>query len=534
MEEKVRFPLSIVVASVLATRAHAAESRSFQWLPGWSSSPSLTGARIDSDDEALRLFHTLFPDLASCALTQPRIVNDHGITHALYALTVDGVEIAKTAFVVHADANSLVLLNGALPQRLPTTFPDFPDLPAPHDLRDAERVWFLGEDEAIAAWRGWRLDSGAPARVIAAAGSGAVLDVDTAAFDAYAPVFEKSPLDAETTIQSLEELNIGETLDGTYFRIFGPTNDSERARLNESVFTYDPDDDPALFDQVQTYFNLTRALNWFVTELGWDPESTTLDVFTHATPTNNARYVPAVANHPGWLGFGDGDGKSFRFFSRDSDVATHEFAHHIIYRTLKSARDESGVLHEGTADYFAYAMNEDPNLGEAVMIPSAPLRTALIAETRRYDDLDQPLTTHHRGQYWSALLWDIRTEIGANADRLVLRALSYLHAESGIADMLAALLAADRELFADDTHACLIYRRALVRGFSRQMAAFDGSPCGLDLARLAADRQTELAREMPHKARWCGVVAGGGGDAAGWLLLPCLIVLIVRRRRHEL
>lgn len=533
MEEKVRFWIVFIV--MLAMPARASEIRSMHWLPGWSSGLGLAGSRLDANEDAAALFHALFPEFAHAELGVPRIVNDGPTTHHHYPILIEGIALAKAVFAVHDDGEAVVLLNGALPATLPAVFPEFDaSMPPPH-LKDAQRVWFLQNEEAIAAWQGWTLLANAPARVILSADEGAQLDVDVAAFDAYAPVFVKSALEPDTVIQSLDALQGDDTLDGTHFHVYGPTRESARARMYEGVYTYDPNDDPHFFDQVQAYFNLTRALNWFVSVLGWDPRDTSLDVFTHIEPTNNARYVPPFEGERGWIGLGAGDGRTYRYFARDSDVAIHEFAHHVIYRTVKSARGESGVLHEGTADYFAYAVNEDPFLGEATIIPAGALRTALMPEDQRYDDVDQPLTSHYRGQYWAAFLWDLRTQIGPDADRLVMRALSYLHSESGIADMIAGLLTADRELFADDTHECLIYKRAVTRGFVRQMAQFDGTSCGLDLAQLAAQRTTELDATRPRAtAQWCGVVASRkASGTALWFVIPVILAAIARRPRHE-
>ena len=68
---------------------------------------------------------------------------------------------------------------------------------------------------------------------------------------------------------------------------------------------------------------------------------------------NNAFYSPKFADEQPRLTIGRGDGTELANLSLDSDVVSHEFGHHTLWRTLKLPIGETLVLHGGTCRLFS-------------------------------------------------------------------------------------------------------------------------------------------------------------------------------------
>lgn len=312
------------------------------------------------------------------------------------------------------------------------------------------------------------------------------------------------------------------------------------------------------FDQLQGFYTADKAQKWFSNHFGFKMEKMGMDVFTDSlqdgTP-NNARYQPATGSSSAALIIGQGDGKNYRNLGRDTDVIFHEFSHHIIYRSLKVSYGETGILHEGTADYFAYAMNGDPFLGESVRVGAPYLRTAKLEAGRRFDDPKNPRGAHDQGQYWSAVLWAVRDEIGAEAmDQIVYHGIDYLPAAATIADFFEGLLSADRDLFPDadggpdaprfGLHQCTILRHGLERGFASSLGKIDGARCQLDLQSLAeasrlarqnssADLTEGSDEEESNLFQGCGTIGGDTTNSTGWWLVLPLAAILSRGQRRS-
>ena len=194
---------------------------------------------------------------------------------------------------------------------------------------------------------------------------------------------------------------------------------------------------------------------------------------------NNAIYLPGDDTHAATIALGDGDGIELKNLSLDADVVGHELGHHIVFQTLKKTDGESLLIHEALADFLQYAHAGNPCLGESIcpigsdacVLEAQCLRSGtinLVYEDATWNSwsLSRKHLGHRHSQVLSAMLWDlvVREQINLNdLVKLVLRAIRLLGEDSGIADFLASLQAADTELF-DGTHITQLRAAVAARG----------------------------------------------------------------------
>lgn len=499
----------------------------------------------------------LAPHLEAATLSVVDSDAQGDVVHEVYALHFGKLRLADAQLTLHHHQNRLVLLRAELPEyRLPSAPPadaDFTPLEAlGYPLPEGE-TWkvtaVLASSGGLAspAWEVIRrTESGGVETLTIDAQNGALLTTVTSAFD-LARVFQKSPLDGKLVDVQLEGLPQTGYLDGKHFSVYAPREADPRAMAPDLVFDFLPDDpaEALFFDQVQAYYAATKGLSFFRDKLGFDPGAERLALRVHdefSGKPDNAQYVPPPLGPELRIGRG---GQQLQNLARDTDVVVHELAHHVVYRWLKSSTGESGVLHEGTADYFAYAVSGDPYLAESI-VPGGPyLRTAAIDGSLRYDMAPPREGAHKKGQYWSAVLWDLRKALGdAKGDQLVYRALAYLGRDAGLTEAFLALLNADRDMNprpAGDPfvgvfgqNQCGIMEAGIRRGFAQQLEIFDGSACGLNLKQLADESRAAVAGRPSTEGRKasCGLVGAerNVGPAAWAFLLAMLVPLLTRRR----
>lgn len=501
--------------------------------------------------------------------------------HEYYELYFGTHPLAGAHLHLHHYRNQLVMLRSRLPAyRLPSDpFADDDFLPldslgfaTTEDEKPwhAERVIAESSGFPAPAWRISRTDeSGATTQLIIDAQTGAIVKQDQIAFDlqdsapavqvAHAQVYKHGPKDAGGLITvELPDLPATGYLDGKHFSVYAPGPGDPRVQAADLNFDFRPDD-PANalnFDQVQTYYGATVAYQFFHDQLGYDIGPLNLPVQINDLPDgrgDNAMYLPPPDGPMIRIGRGS---ETLTNLGRETDVVAHEFSHHIIFDHVKVSANESGVLHEGTADYFAYAISGDPYLGESVVPGGNYLRTADLPGDVRFDKTPVRRGAHYRGQLWSAVLWELRSAIGAAAmDKMVFAALAYLGPTAGMRDAFLALLNADRDLNPLETGAagagsfgqnrCRILEIGSRRGFGLYLDGIDGNPCGLDITSLVQEsRAFSEGKDPPPKSKGkgatfalfgktCSAVPGarlqGGTQATelGALLMLLLVPLFV-------
>ena len=241
--------------------------------------------------------------------------------------------------------------------------------------------------------------------------------------------------------------------------------------------------------EITSFVNVQRALRYFES-LGYSNPDGQIDVHLNISVNgslNNALYQPAVSNANGKpkISISKGDGQVLKNLDLDADVISHEFGHHAIWRSIKNTTGESLVLHEGLADFFAFAAQGNQCLGESICPADSPfcwvegrcLRTG--DNTLSYNDSTyRNLDPHLKSQMVSGMLWDLyeehRVEI-STLEKTVYRALELLNSTSTIVDLTLALAAADQDLNSG-ANLCFIREVILARGLSPFIAAPNCEP----------------------------------------------------------
>ncbi len=230
------------------------------------------------------------------------------------------------------------------------------------------------------------------------------------------------------------------------------------ASNSDGDFLYDPpttptnDTDP--FAAVNSYYHIHRIRNFYTSTLGVDMSAPTwqLGVVANAldggSPLDNAFFSPLGMGSPptpNLIAIGQGSQLDFAY---DSDIFIHEFTHYAAHNAINYNDGQfefdaygitafGGSIDEGTADYFACTVNNDPLLGGATLAeytrdlsaPSATCPEGLTGET------------HEDGKIIGTASWAIRQLIGpALADPMIWSGMTLLHKGSSLQDFATGVL----------------------------------------------------------------------------------------------
>ena len=495
--------------------------------------------------------------------------NGHSV-HESWELMFRGFPLYRASIQMHFYRNKLVLLRTNLPSfrlyndddALEFSTPEhlgFTFDPATHTSFSKKVLANTGGMMSTA----WHIttknnDTDDIQELLIEATSGAILESSQSGALPLAKVYEKGPAHGIFIETELKNLNKDGYLDGLHFSVLAPDIKSPRVMAPDNMFIYNPDDiaDAINFDEVQAYYSASKALSWFEEKLGVEFLDGQIPVrvndMVKGRPDNALYVLPPFGPE---IKIGKGNDQ-IRNLARDTDVMFHEFSHHVVYRFLRSLDGDAGILHEGYADYFAYAINGDPYLGESVVAGKPFLRTAKLDPYVRFDDIESS-GKHAAGQIWSAVLWRLHEDMGMAAETLVYQSLPYLGVQGGFKDAVIALLNADRDLhplpLADPdyetfgAHKCMIIAAAVERGFATFIEGVDGSSCDMDLKELA-----QISRDLNENrhgiktkgkgvsvslfGKTCAVIFPGqysnafGGNDTGMLVLFLPILFVLLRR----
>jgi hypothetical protein len=517
------------------------------------------------------VLHSLAPHLEGLDLKLMRNSKVNQTAHFDFALYMGSFRIEGAQLMLTYRGPKLVSLRSNLPAfRLPEQFPtesDFLPLeelgidsdPIQYKLH-SEKVIYEAGDFPTPAWWVERTDlaTGTNQRLVIDAQTGAVL-VDELANFGMAHVYPENPNDKVLETVIFPDLLGNGYLESTDFIVFAPTPEDPRVFSPDGLFEFDPNSpaEAIEFDQVQSYYNGARILDWFTSRFGYDDQGVQMQIRVNDSPDGddgNSTYTPAP-NGP-MIRVGRGN-DTLHNLARDSDVMAHEFSHHVIFQSIKLFSGQSRHLHEGYADYFTYAFNQDPYLGETIVFDKAYLRTARPEEKYgfyvRYDDPTKPEGTYVAAEIWSAMLWTIREAVGEDFDEVVYNSLNYLGHVTSYREALYGLLESDRDLnpLEKDVvdsgiygqNKCLILKTAIQRGYATYLEELDGASCGFDLVKAADDSRsfTDAKNNPDVKSRPLFSCATVGTNSKlwhwlGWVffLLPFGIVWSFNAVKREL
>lgn len=375
-------------------------------------------------------------------------------------------------------------------------------------------------------------------------------------------------------------------LDSDFFK----TDSSTIPRLKSDTFTFNEQPSSQSFSEQNVFFHASKMMNWFIS-YGFQFTGNPIIIQLHQNingSSNNALYVPTSSPslYPRIL-IGDGDGQILQNLSLDGDVVSHETGHHIVFTYLKSTSqsesetaapgsyvNHSLAIHEGMADFFTFARTSDSCLGEAICPdnpqtnicykPAACLRSAesgVLYKSAEYWSFGS--SAHKKGQVVSNLLWALRTGGVMTQEenhKLTVASVNYLPLEATYEDLIVALLAADKALFAEKYH-CHILSIAKDKNFTDEVASIGQEKCGGPASTKTGSTSTstgststtqpatEPSTSTSKKKSLCGVAAfyadnntddndhfqGGEGVYSVWMLyLLALIFPMIRLAQRAL
>jgi hypothetical protein len=203
----------------------------------------------------------------------------------------------------------------------------------------------------------------------------------------------------------------------------------------------------AAFDDVSAYYHLSRAASWFTALVGADLFKTKpfrpLKVITGERASRGVvgQFIPSE----GVIAFGDGP----RPGARSADICIHEFTHAVVWaahRIDEVSPVEARGLNEGWADYAQASLLDNALMGDWVRPGQS--RDCSSVTVKFPANMATTTDPYAIGAAWAAVLWDIRTRVGAGVtDVLAFDTIFYLDETSSVDSALTALLDSDARLF---------------------------------------------------------------------------------------
>lgn len=233
-------------------------------------------------------------------------------------------------------------------------------------------------------------------------------------------------------------------------------------------FLYNPSLEPTYFNQVNVYYHIDRFRNDFINPLlvGIPTPFTSIVAFLNSS--GSSFYDP----RNGRITFSHAE-------AREDQILYHEYAHAITFALAEDfeslnpiSGNEAGAIAEGVADYLAGSfsgrtvINELTGYGNPSPGVHRDMSNPLLDNYGEYLQCrnsasygsDEQFPTgrcggskveiHLGGEFLSAVLWDLRREVGAGvADRLVIEAFTYLSGLPSFAQFSAALQSAGSAVY---------------------------------------------------------------------------------------
>jgi hypothetical protein len=359
-----------------------------------------------------------------------------------------------------------------------------------------------------------------------------------------------------------------------------------------------------VYDELISYAALTKAMTWFrdidkpSLRTDWDTSKwpgtrenfgltagvfgsaeTRLKVFVRTrtpvptvnqcgdeTTPDNAQYLwsgqtgrgsPEILI--GYGGFGVENKTCYKLneLGKDMDVVMHEFGHHVVFRGLSNSKNQSVAMHEGLADYFTYAISGNNFLAENSYPGFKSLRQGNITPGTTfknfkpksgggyYSVMDLLAAPHAIGEFWSGILWEIRTQMGKDGsgskykfDKIVWDSVDLLKSEAGLYEgMIAFNESAKRyaERVGDDSAALqkIVQDTFVKYGFARYTSNGEFAAVAELEGTTAVEAAAPVSRVTKTRRWGCGVVAfSAAGDVdssaaqknAGLLLFALLLL----------
>lgn len=426
------------------------------------SKKAYRGSPEDAAQKFLADNATLFGIADINKLEHVKTKTHKGVRHVTFNQMVNGVPVYDAEYQVHIRSNGQVdMANGTYYPGLETsTSPSLSEVQATAvaesdlglsvevDLKTAtELVIYRQKEQFKLAWK-LVLFSENPLvdwMYIVDAQSGDILEKlsQTVPVTGDGDVYPTHPGISSVSNESLYRLGGGGDLNGTYVEVFN--DDGSEAYSGSNSFQFGTSN--THFDEVNLYYHVDKFRHNFVEQI--DDGSlgfTKIKAHAHAE-----HYLWGDAN--AWFSrsnkeiyFGDAASTStYNNFAREDKVVYHEYGHAVIYDVesgITSSNDEEGAISEGLPDYWAGSYTGRSIIGDYI----GSTRDMANSDIDSYSEYEsqEPVPPHDGGEFFSAILWNLRSKINNSAaDYLTYDALYRVSGSPDFMDFRNAMIAAD-------------------------------------------------------------------------------------------
>ncbi len=407
-----------------------------------------------------------------------RVSKDKG-SHS-YKILLDGVPVCGYQVRAVALKGQDILALGRVPsleQMTPTSASDWPSQDRVFDVAAAqlsnllagsgvraaaaERCYVVRDGAPRPAWKLQLVADGKPYTAIA--DEAKTYQIDRLFFDVAdgkATVYPENSVSTPTLADVPLPGLVGNELETALLKT-SVTSGHTRASEPTHEFAYAPGDDR--FSEVSAFTHAVAHMK-FLTDHGFEYYDAVAPMLieVHKSPgghTNNALFTPAIGGAAPSITIGDGDGIELKDLAIDGDVVSHELGHLVLFKNVITTSGHSLVLHEGLADFLAFARSGNACLGESIC-PMGSGACVLEGQCLRSGELDLKYEDdqwkdwlgpnnrlgHLHGQVISGMLWDLNKSGAMPLDVLtttVMTAMTYLPEESTFENFIDSLITAN-------------------------------------------------------------------------------------------
>ncbi|MFU8862215.1 MAG: M36 family metallopeptidase, partial [Cyclonatronaceae bacterium] len=445
-----------------------------------------TGSYAGNAEQAARAFlsdyHELFAlqqDLSDLQHTRSS-ENRYGIKRARFQQKYEDIRVYGATLIVQIQNRRVSMVNGFYyPDIDVPTFPSVSEAETVRSARNslnippeqeldvtAELVIWPGEEQYHLAWRIilFSVDPITDWEFVSDAHNGEELHRHNRITHVTGTgnIYPTHPDISSVTTENLYRLDGDGTLSGSYVSV---ENDAGTNAFSANHnFQYNTTS--THFDEVNVYYHVDDFRHNFIEGLGsMGNMHTTAHVHSNDPPGPNNAWFLRTNQH---IYFGDGTGACCNSFAREDKVIHHEYGHAVIFEfneDITSTATEMGAISEGVPDYWAGAHTGRSVIGDY----AAPAfqRDMANPEINSYQDYENErdnvfpigqVPPHDGGEFFSAVLWDIRNSgdiNGSQADFLVFDVIDALSSQPDFLEFRDAMMASDDASFNGD-HEILI------------------------------------------------------------------------------
>ena len=229
-----------------------------------------------------------------------------------------------------------------------------------------------------------------------------------------------------------------------------------------------------------------------------------IPAYAHYGTNSNCSFFDNI--HPA-LYFGDGDRANYYDFSKENDVAFHEYTHAVswqiglgydggIISSPPIPWHEDAGLSEGYSDYFAASFTGDSRFKRWAKANNPPERNLsndpntynYAWYSAKFDQYGKTFEPHAGARVWGGCLWDIRNQIGSgNADTVAMGGLILVHGDATMVQARGGLVTKDLKHYGG-MHRYVIEHACFLRGI--------GSSDGFQVNRFYAHKYSKFLYKL--------------------------------------